>query len=393
MGRFSLHWQNGPTHGICIDPYPGIGGSGAYGQVKEAYFWERKYRVIDLNGREYWLNRGSLIDRINQFSKTKLVKGYCWDYLGWFEGAKDLEIKTRLEIILRREAKRSPITAKPKDTQCLLFRHITNLQTLGRMSCLSHTWRKLTADYGWESIREKLTIPFSYPYQIGNYLSEMTKLVPKLFSDIEIEGAYLLLKSWEIGALNRFEVCRKAISVWTIWNKLQNAIKKPPQNFHGDYNEVKDAFSEWCKLYQDELQKLEKLDLRRAGLSYLPPEIGLLTGLKELCLLGNKLSSLPPEIGNLSRLEELYLDGNRLASLPREIGKLTQLQDLRLSVNELTQLPTELGNLSQLRGLYLSQNRLTSLPPELKNLPQLENLNLTYNSSLSLCDRISFSRG
>jgi Leucine-rich repeat (LRR) protein len=64
-------------------------------------------------------------------------------------------------------------------------------------------------------------------------------------------------------------------------------------------------------------------------LGSLPPEIGLLTQLKDLYLINNLLTRLPIEIKLLTRLEKLFLFGNPLTDeLPVEIR---QLSDLKIS--------------------------------------------------------------
>ena len=63
---------------------------------------------------------------------------------------------------------------------------------------------------------------------------------------------------------------------------------------------------------------------------------------------GNLLSSLPRELGRLTSLRTLQLVGNRLQALPESISALTQLTDLGLAGNQLTAAPAALGNLSEL---------------------------------------------
>ncbi len=70
----------------------------------------------------------------------------------------------------------------------------------------------------------------------------------------------------------------------------------------------------------------------------IPPEIGDLTGLKGLRLIGHRLSGgIPPELGNLVELELLDLSNNGLTgSVPPELGNLVELELLDLSNNGLT---------------------------------------------------------
>ena len=126
------------------------------------------------------------------------------------------------------------------------------------------------------------------------------------------------------------------------------------------------------------------LDLSRLGLTALPPEIGRLTRLQELYLVGNHLTALPPEIGGLASLQTLILWKNQLTALPPEIGGLASLQTLDLGINRLTALPPEIGGLASLKSLDLRGNRLTALPPEIGGLASLQTLILWNNQLTAL---------
>jgi len=133
-----------------------------------------------------------------------------------------------------------------------------------------------------------------------------------------------------------------------------------------------------------QLTALKRLYLVGHRLSSLPPDIGQLTALTELVLVGNQLRSLPPEIGRLTALTELYVSFNQLSSLPPEIGQLTALTKLHLFDNRLSSLPPEIGQLTALTDLFLFDNQLSSLPPELQRLAHLERLYLHGNPLLGL---------
>jgi len=121
------------------------------------------------------------------------------------------------------------------------------------------------------------------------------------------------------------------------------------------------------------------LELRNLGLTELPPEIGLLTGLTALNLTGNRLITLPPEIGLLTGLTVLNLMGNRLITLPPEIGQLTALTNLDLRGNDLSTLPPEFCQLTALTVLDLMTNELRILPPSIGQLTALISLDLMGN--------------
>ena len=116
----------------------------------------------------------------------------------------------------------------------------------------------------------------------------------------------------------------------------------------------------------------------------IPPELGNLSNLKRLNLVGTSLDgAIPPELGNMSNLEELVLSYNSLTgAIPSELGNLSNLRELSLGSNSLTgPIPPELGNMSNLRGLYLFRNSLDGqIPSGLGNLSKLEELELASNS-------------
>ena len=135
--------------------------------------------------------------------------------------------------------------------------------------------------------------------------------------------------------------------------------------------------------------RVTRLALERLGLTgVVPPELGELTGLKELLLGRNGLTGeIPPELGDLVNLGKLDLSDNQLSGeIPSELGSLANLQRLYLSLNELSgEIPSELGSLANLRRLYLSRNQLSGeIPMELGSLSNLQRLLLSDNQ-LSGC--------
>ncbi len=129
------------------------------------------------------------------------------------------------------------------------------------------------------------------------------------------------------------------------------------------------------------LSKLEVLEVRSFGLSYIPSSVGMLQNLTEMDLYGNLLSDLPDEIGYLENLETLNLSGNRLTHLPNSIGCLKNLRKLSLGQNFLSVLPEAIGSLSNLQQFCLNYNRrLSSLPEAIGCLKNLRNLSLRGNS-------------
>lgn len=126
----------------------------------------------------------------------------------------------------------------------------------------------------------------------------------------------------------------------------------------------------------------------------IPDEIGNLTNLTYLRLMGNSLNgTIPDSIGNLTKLQTLDLANNAMNStyngyraeglggaVPESIGNLTELKDLELgSYSNFTSLPSSIGNLKKLETLEMSQSKLTSVPIEVKDLTNLKSMNFSYN--------------
>ena len=142
--------------------------------------------------------------------------------------------------------------------------------------------------------------------------------------------------------------------------------------------------AEWQGVEVDEAAKVVSLTLPNNNLTgSIPPEIGMLTALKQLRLEGNLLAGrLPPEIGRLQSLEWLGLYDNSLSGpLPPELGMLERLEVLDLAHNRFTgSIPTQVTELPYLWFLGLFFNELTgSIPPEIGDLKSLRVLDLCYN--------------
>ncbi|KAG8098198.1 hypothetical protein GUJ93_ZPchr0013g37513 [Zizania palustris] len=113
----------------------------------------------------------------------------------------------------------------------------------------------------------------------------------------------------------------------------------------------------------------------------LPPEVGLLTELKELSFPSCGLSGeIPAEIWRLQKLEVVSLAGNSLrGALPATFPP--RLRVLTLASNLLHgEIPASLSDCKNLERLNLSSNRLGgSVPGVLGSLPKLKQLDLSRN--------------
>ncbi|KAI1318827.1 hypothetical protein EDD11_005673 [Mortierella claussenii] len=87
--------------------------------------------------------------------------------------------------------------------------------------------------------------------------------------------------------------------------------------------------------------------------------------LQVLDLCDNHLEILPPEIGLLSKLKELYLSNNKLWKLPDNLQKMVRLEVLDIRDNQLYLLNPSIGRLKALRQLDIRNNHLKSLPAPL----------------------------
>jgi leucine-rich repeat protein SHOC2 len=124
---------------------------------------------------------------------------------------------------------------------------------------------------------------------------------------------------------------------------------------------------------------VRNLDLYNQGLTAFPPEALQLDKLERLSLRKNALGAIPESIGALKALYWLDLGQAGLASLPAGIGQLPAVRLLYLNDNQLTALPPEIGGLSKLEYLNLDRNKLTEIPPGLCRLPALKWLRLKGN--------------
>ncbi len=121
------------------------------------------------------------------------------------------------------------------------------------------------------------------------------------------------------------------------------------------------------------------IDMGRAGIRQLPPDVQQLARLHSWWLSDNHLVELPAEITSLPLLRYLNLDRNQLIQLPETIGALQDLRWLRLNANQLTELPASITRIQTLERLYLRDNQLTALPEDIGQLVNLDTLLLHGN--------------
>ena len=142
----------------------------------------------------------------------------------------------------------------------------------------------------------------------------------------------------------------------------------------------------WKNVNCDGSNRVTSINLTSQPLTgTLPSDLGTLTQLTTLSLLGNSLSGPLPSLANLTSLQKLYLDNNNFTSIPPGFFQgLTSLQILTLSQNlDLAPwtIPTELSQATSLVTLYASNaNIIGSLPDIFGSFRSLQDIRLSYNN-------------
>jgi len=90
--------------------------------------------------------------------------------------------------------------------------------------------------------------------------------------------------------------------------------------------------------------------------------------INELNLGNKKLDKLPNNIGNLINLQKLWIDTNQISEIPYSIGNLTNLQELWIYNNKITEIPDSIGNLANLQQFYCYWNQISEIPKWLVNM-------------------------
>lgn len=158
---------------------------------------------------------------------------------------------------------------------------------------------------------------------------------------------------------------------------------------------------------QEKLQKIEDLNLKGLGLTVVPEELNLFTGLKKVDFSDNWLAALPASLGeNWTSLQEVCLDYNPVsvvragfgagwvnlktfslvkgyvAFLPEDFGAFwTEIKTVNLNNNQLTHIPKNLGmSWKGLERVFMDSNQLTDLPLNLsERWPELKFIRIKTN--------------
>ncbi len=124
-------------------------------------------------------------------------------------------------------------------------------------------------------------------------------------------------------------------------------------------------------------QEIRELAIVDKGITRLPAEIGLCSGVETLVIMNNPLRELPAAFGQLVNLRTLVLNGNRLAGLCPEFSQLHKLEKLELNRNALQDI-NPIGYLQNLKHLSATFNQIGRLPSQV-HWAQLEYLLLDHN--------------
>lgn len=152
----------------------------------------------------------------------------------------------------------------------------------------------------------------------------------------------------------------------------------------------------WKEIRNDpKIKEIISLSLHDKGMKFVPPEIGELVNLKNLCLSKNSLTFLPVEINKLTKLSTLVLDKNNFVTLSNEI-KLSNLMNLELRYNKFEKVPN-LNNFPNLLAVYLHSNLIEEIPSA-SVLDSHKNLRVLYlkynplviNSSVPISSRVHY---
>ncbi|WP_213150930.1 leucine-rich repeat domain-containing protein [Neochlamydia sp. AcF95] len=219
-------------------------------------------------------------------------------------------------------------------------------------------------------IKPNLSIEEKVPYIFQKLFNLAAFLSPTEFEGNAKESKAITLSNYSSYLLNTNRLL--------LWQKLPGGTEylNQPQIKALSLKKKGELLTQWIEKHG---KNIIKLNLDGVGLTYLPPEIWQLSGLRDLSLGNNQLTAIPTEIRRLSQLLMLRLHGNLLTAIPAEIGQLSKLKWLYLSNNQLTVIPTQIGDISQLRRLSSSNNQLRIIPTSIGQLVRLEELCLSGN--------------
>ena len=163
------------------------------------------------------------------------------------------------------------------------------------------------------------------------------------------------------------------------------------EKWHADHVwKLNKPLNEWYNVKLNEQGRVIQVNLAKGTITApwtLPAEIGDLTELTNLRIIGCQLTgAIPEEIYNLTKLVSLYLTNNTPTwTLSPKIAGMTELKDLYIDQNpNLTgELPKELGQLKKLVNINVAQTGISGeIPAEMSGCSSLNNL-MAYKTQLT----------
>ena len=115
-------------------------------------------------------------------------------------------------------------------------------------------------------------------------------------------------------------------------------------------------------------ESIEKVNLGKCELRFVPEQLREFSGARELVLSGNQVKTLPSWIGDFEGLETLGLEDCGLDTLPREIARLPRLRKLKLIDNPITSLPFGPDSFRSLEILSIGESTFDGSADFTKNL-------------------------
>lgn len=132
------------------------------------------------------------------------------------------------------------------------------------------------------------------------------------------------------------------------------------------------------------LVSLQRLDVGRNKIPYIPKDIKRLNKLKQLWINHNSLNAFPNVICKLLSLETLSISNNNIRSVSNELAHMDKLKNLDLDNCGLDMMPLSICMLKNLKWLSLGDNNIRNIPVVLTSLHELSFINLVGNKDLRI---------
>lgn len=115
------------------------------------------------------------------------------------------------------------------------------------------------------------------------------------------------------------------------------------------------------------LTKLKEINISNTDIDYIDQSVLDLVNIQILDVSGNNFTDISPEIGGMTGLRELYLNDNQLTALPEDMSKLENLFKLNISNNNINPLPSWFTNYKNFI-LIAQNNGLSDIPQSYESM-------------------------